>query len=83
MTGAVRAWLIGRGDVEVESAGGGLTTCRLIDADSGHQADLQTPHRQEGRLVASMTARDPGLYRVMASGGGFSPVEDLLLVLGP
>ena len=68
-------------DVGVESTGGGLRTCRLIDAESGRQVDVKTPLRREGRLVATFTARQPGLYRVAASGGGFSPVEELLLVL--
>lgn len=68
-------------DVEVEALGAGQARCRLIDADSGRQVDVKTPRRVDGRAVATFVAREPGLYRVTASGGGFKPVEELLLVL--
>jgi hypothetical protein len=68
-------------DVEVENLGAGQARCRLIDADSGRQVDVKTPRRSDGRAVATFVAPEPGLYRVTASGGGFNPVEDLLLVL--
>jgi hypothetical protein len=68
-------------DVEVENLGGGQARCRLIDADSGRQVDVKTPRRRDGRATATFVAPEPGLYRVTASGGGFNPVEELLLVL--
>lgn len=66
-------------EVEVD---GGRATCRLIDADTGLQVDQKATFRREGRWLAALTAKAPGLHRVTASGGGFSAVEDLLLVLG-
>lgn len=68
-------------DVVIEDLGPRTTRCRLIDADSGRQVDVKTPVRRDEQAVATFVAREPGLYRVTASGGGFNPVEDLLLVL--
>ena len=68
-------------DVVVAPTSGGRATLRLLDADSGRQLDRKTPISREGRLTAQFTVCEPGLYRISASGGAFSPVEELLVVL--
>lgn len=68
-------------EVEVEELGAGQARCRVVDADTGRQVDVKTPVRRDGRALATFTAPEPGLYRVTASGGGFNPVEELLIVL--
>jgi len=65
-------------DVAVEALGARQARCRMIDADSGRQVDVKTPGR-DGR--ATFVPNEAGLFRMTASGGGFKPVEDLLLVL--
>lgn len=71
-------------EVEVEPGEpghSGLSTVRLLDAESGRQVDEQTTTRREGRWRATFTAPDPGIYRVTSDGGGFSPTEEQLIVL--
>lgn len=60
---------------------GSHASCRLIDEDSGRQVDRGTPIVRDGQHVATFSVASPGLYRVSVSGGGFTPVEELLLVL--
>ncbi len=68
-------------EVEIEvDKGPAMAMCRLVDAGTGHQVDQQATARRDGRWKASLSAPHPGLYRVSAAGGGFSPVEDILLV---
>jgi hypothetical protein len=53
-------------------------TCHMYNVDDNRLVTLGLLQRRDDELVAMLTAPEPGLYRIAASGGGFSPVEQLV-----
>jgi hypothetical protein len=50
--------------------------------EAGVRTGISVPLRRHGRkLVATMAMRQPGLYTITVSGGGYSPVRDDVLVV--
>jgi pimeloyl-ACP methyl ester carboxylesterase len=65
-------------DIEVLNGDAG-TTCRISDAETNEQVGAAVPIRRDGGLWARLTVPERGLYRVTVAGGGYSPVEGLVL----
>jgi hypothetical protein len=55
------------------------TTCRVTDAETNVQVAVAAVQRRADGLAATVTVPAPGVYRVSVAGGGYSPVEDLVL----
>jgi pimeloyl-ACP methyl ester carboxylesterase len=53
-------------------------TCRLYDAETNRLVKTVLAAPRDDLQAAQMTTPEPGLYRVTATGGGFSPVEQLV-----
>lgn len=51
-------------------------TCVMYDAEENRLITMA--RRRDDAVVASMTVPKPGLYRLEVSGGGYSPVEQLV-----
>lgn len=68
-------------EIEIQPAGA-RPTCRIQDPEAVGSATIRVQSRG-GQLVASTVRHEPGLYRVLVSGGGMSPVQDLVAVVAP
>ncbi|MFG2045696.1 esterase/lipase family protein [Dactylosporangium sp. NPDC048998] len=58
-------------------------TAVLIDLSNGQVIDRLAIHRRDGQWCAPIIADRPGLYRVEVAGGGYSAVQQLVLVTDP
>ncbi|MFD0575203.1 lipase family alpha/beta hydrolase [Dactylosporangium darangshiense] len=58
-----------------------VVTCRVLDVGSERQVDRPAAGRRDGRLSATVTLPEPGVYRVELDGGGASPVSDLVMAV--
>jgi hypothetical protein len=52
--------------------------CHVYDTEDNRLLNVNVARAQGQDLVATLTVPRPGLYRITASGGGFSPVEQLV-----
>jgi hypothetical protein len=68
-------------EIEFSSAAG-FPSCRIQDVDTNLQVAAPRVEIRDGRLIAPAVLAQPGLYRIIASGGGLSPVEELACVIG-
>ena len=69
-------------EISVASTGDPLgARCRIVDADTGIQVSRLFLNRQGEMVRAETSLQHPGLYRLEAKDGGFSPVTQLMLVL--
>jgi hypothetical protein len=55
--------------------------CTLTDAETGHPIDHPPLSRRDGEVVIPITVPAPGVYRIEVSGGGTSPVTQLLMAV--
>jgi hypothetical protein len=53
-------------------------TCHMYNVEDNRLVTVALPQTRDAELVAMLTAPEPGLYCIAASGGGFSPVEQLV-----
>ncbi|MEO3743874.1 hypothetical protein [Plantactinospora sp. B5E13] len=58
-------------------------SCRVVDVTTEEIEALPRLAVRDGALAAVLALPRPGLYRVEAAGGSFSPVAQLMLVLPP
>lgn len=69
-------------EISVTSSGDpGGARCRIVDADTGIQVDRPFLAWRDKTLRAVARFPRPGVYRVEANSGGFSPVTQLVLAL--
>jgi hypothetical protein len=54
-------------------------SCRLVDAATERMVEAVPLQRRDGRVAGFATAPAPGVYRVEVTGGGASPVTQLLM----
>ncbi|WP_329409417.1 hypothetical protein OG563_43645 [Nocardia vinacea] len=57
--------------------------CVVSDADSGEELDHPDLMPTDDKLVADITLPAPGLYRITVTGGGGSPVSQLVMAAEP
>jgi hypothetical protein len=57
--------------------------CTIHDAETGRLVDQPPLENRDGQIVAPATLGAPGVYRVEVSGGGTSPVSQLVLAIKP
>jgi pimeloyl-ACP methyl ester carboxylesterase len=58
-----------------------VVTCQMYNSETNQLVTATQARRQDEHVVATLTAPEPGLYRVAASGGGFNPVERLVAAM--
>lgn len=59
----------------------GVPNVRIENADTNALVDRPRVVARDDRLIATSVVRDAGLFRVLAAGGGLSPVQELVLSL--
>jgi hypothetical protein len=57
--------------------------CQLVDPATGQPIAFPPIEARDGQLCAVLSVDQPGLYRLVVAGGGYSPVEQLVLVTDP
>jgi len=67
-------------EIEVLDGEPGLT-CQMHNAEENRIITVAALWKRDDALVATFTAPTPGLYRILASGGGFSPAEQFVVSL--
>ncbi|WP_329077085.1 lipase/acyltransferase domain-containing protein [Streptomyces niveus] len=58
-------------------------SCLLTDADTGRQVARARLAACDGELAATITAPAPGLFRVVVTAGGITPLTQLVLARNP
>ncbi|GAB3901660.1 hypothetical protein GCM10029964_090790 [Kibdelosporangium lantanae] len=53
--------------------------CQITDAQTDQPVDHPILHRRHGQVMIISTLPAPGVYRVEVTGGGTSPVSQLVL----
>lgn len=56
--------------------------CVVTNADTGLAVDHPALHRRDNTVAIAVTLPAPGVYRVEVSGGGSSPVSQLVMAEG-
>lgn len=67
-------------DVGVIDGEPGLT-CRVMNAETNAQVAVAVVQRRGDDLATTVSVPEPGVYRITVVGGGYSPIEQLLLAL--
>lgn len=58
-------------------------TCTVVDAQTGMATDYPPLHRRDGKVQATVSLPEPGLFRIVVSGGGATPVNQLVMAEQP
>ena len=58
-------------------------TCTVTDLQTGLPIDHPPLHRRDGRVQATVSLAEPGLFRITVSGGGTTPVSQLVMAEQP
>lgn len=58
-------------------------TCTVVNAQTGLTVDHPPLHRREGTVQAAISLPEPGLFRIIVSGGGTTPVSQLVMAEEP
>jgi hypothetical protein len=67
-------------DVEVEGGYAGAS-CRVANAEKDRQVAVAAVRRRGNGMAATVSVPSPGVYRVTVAGGGYTPVESLLIAV--
>jgi hypothetical protein len=58
-------------------------TCTVVDVQTGVAVDYPPVHRRDGEVQATVSLPKPGLFRIAVSGGGTTPVSQLVMAEEP
>jgi hypothetical protein len=58
-------------------------TCTVVDVRTGIATDHPPLHRRDDKVQATVSLPEPGLFRIVVSGGGTTPVSQLVMAEQP
>lgn len=58
-------------------------TCTVTDLQTGLALDHPPLHHRDGQVQATVRVPEPGLFRIAVSGGGTTPVSQLVMATAP